>query len=174
MTSSRTRAFSLVELVAVMVILGVLSVAAIPSLGALSQTRKAALAVEIERRLLVCKAWASGTGEPAGLKIDTANQLISSVRLVPGATGPTTIPGPTGDTDSGSSLFVPASFPGVSVASISTPPNSDNTIWFAHDGTPQARSSTGTLIGPLSGITRIVIADGPTVSVIPLTGVVER
>lgn len=168
------RAFSLVELVAVMAVLGVLSIAAIPALGSLSESRRRGAAAEVERRLMLARAWAQSTGQPAGLRVNTSSGQLDLLRVATPGASPTPMPGPTGSADSGSSVIISQLYTGVSIASVSVSPAGDSAVWFAYDGTPHVRSSAGVEVGTLSADAAITIQSGPTVSVRVLTGLVER
>jgi len=170
---SRT-AFSLIELIAVMAILGVLSAAAIPALGTLADSRRRAVAGEIERRLMLAKAWASSTGQPAALRINTSTGLLELLRIATPGAAPTAMPGQTGETDAGSAVFVSQLVPGVTLSSVTVSPAGDSAVWFDFDGTLQSRTSAGVLVGPLSADAAISVTSGQTVTVRRLTGLIER
>lgn len=176
MTHSAPRAFTLVELVAVMTILAVLSLAAIPSLGTLSATRRAALGNELERRLLLARSWAATTGQPAALRIDLSAQRLEMLRIQNDGDAPTPLPSSTGATDSDSTLQIGSAFAGASVLSVSLTPSTDadTALWFSHNGTPQVRRSNGKLLSDLTSDALISLSGGATVTVRRLTGVVEK
>lgn len=171
---TRRRAFSLVELVAVMSILGVLSLAAIPAMGTLETTRRRAAGTEIERRLLLARAWATSTGQPAGLRVNTAAGTLELLRIATSGAAPTAIPGPTGQPDANATLLLSQVFPGVAISSISVTPSGDSAVWFDYDGEPQSRTPAGTLVGDLTADATIAITSGPTVTIKRLTGLVQQ
>jgi len=168
------RAFSLVELVAVVAILGVLSAAAIPALGTLNESRRSAVAGEIERRLMLAKAWAGSTGQPAGLRVNTSTGLLELLRIAAPGAAPTPMPGQNGESDAGSTVLVSQLVPGVTLASISVAPGGDSAVWFEFDGEPQSRTSAGVLVGTLSADAAISVTSGQTITVRRLTGLIER
>jgi len=168
------RAFSLVELIAVMTVIGVLSLAAIPAVGAMADSRRRGAAAEIERRLMLARAWAAGTGQPAGLRVTPSTGRFELLRIATPGAAPTALPGAAGEADAGSSVLISQLFTGVSVGSVSISPSGDSAVWFAHDGTPQVRTSAGVLVGDLSADATIAVQSGPTVTVRVLTGLVER
>lgn len=170
----RRRAFTLIELIAVMTIVGVLSLAAIPALGTLDESRRRAVAGEIERRLLLARAWATSTGQPAALRVNTATGLLELIRIVTPGAAPTAMPGQNGETDTGSTVLVSQIAGGVSLASITVSPAGDSAIWFDIDGEPQSRTSAGVLVGDLSADATIGVTSGQTVTVRRLTGLIER
>lgn len=168
------RAFSLIELVAVMSILGVLSLAAIPALGTLDTSRRRAAANEIERRLMLARAWATSTGQPAGLRVNTSTATLELLRIASTGAAPSALPGPNGEADAGSTLLLTQLVPGVSISSISVSPSGDSAVWFDYDGEPQSRTSAGELVGDLDADAAIVVASGPTVTVKRLTGLIRQ
>lgn len=157
-----------------MAILGVLSAAAIPALGTLADSRRRTVAGEIERRLMLAKAWASSTGQPAGLRVNTSTGLIELLRIAAPGAGPSAMPGQTGDTGSGSAVLVSQLASGVTLSSVSVSPAGDSAVWFDFDGTPQSRTSAGVLVGPLSADAAISVTSGQTVTVRRHTGLIER
>ncbi|MFM9957162.1 MAG: Tfp pilus assembly protein FimT/FimU [Phycisphaerales bacterium] len=167
-------AFSLVELIAVMAILGVLSLASIPAVGAMSESRRRGAGAEIERRLMLARAWAASTGQPAGLRVTTSTGQLELLRIAAPGAAPTALPGSTGESDAGSSVLISQLYTGTSIASMSVTPSGDSAVWFAYDGTPQVRTSAGVLVGDLSTDATITVQSGPTITVRVLTGLVER
>ncbi len=170
----RQRAFTLIELVAVIAIVGALAIAAIPALGTLTATRRAALGNEVERRLLLARAWAMSTGQPAGLRFDLTAQTLQMQRIVSDGDAPTPMPGVTGSTDADSTLVVGSAFAGASVQSVSTTPSGDTAVWFDYTGTPQARLANGKLQGSLTADAVVTLTGGATVTVRALSGAIEK
>lgn len=171
---TRNSGFTLIELIAVIGVLGVVAIASIPALGTVGDTRRRALAAEIERQLLLARAHAAASGRPAGVRFDAASQTLTLVRILAPGAAPAEIPGVTGASDSGAVTPVASLFQGVAFGSLSTMPGGDSAVWFAPTGEPQVRTSAGALVGVFTAAATVTVTGGPTITVHPLTGMIER
>lgn len=170
----RRAGFSLIELVAVLAILSALSITALPALQRIEDSRRSALAGEIERRLTMARASAMATGMAHGLRIDAQAGEILSVRIEGAGSAPTAARGPTGDP--APAFEIASAFPGAAIGSVANGDGADqrDTIWFAYDGTPHLREPDGTFVSEFTEDALIEIAGGRTVRVRRSTGLIEQ
>ncbi|MBL0921893.1 MAG: hypothetical protein IBJ10_07170 [Phycisphaerales bacterium] len=167
-------AFTLAELVGVMVLVGVLAAAAIPALRSVERTREHALAREVQRRLCFARSWAASTGAPVGLSIDVGAGLLTLVRIEQEGEAPEELPNGAGG--AGGAWRIAASFPSGAVLAVSHGDGSrgDGTIWFGPDGSPQVRAGDGAYIGGFTDDAAVTVSGPATITVRRLTGLVER
>ncbi len=170
--SRKPRAFTLVELVTVVVIVGILAASAIPAFGTLSSSRQAAAGKEVARLLLVARSCAVASGRPTGVKFDTGS-AITIVNIPTTGAAPAAMTDPLGQPEPTVSL--PGLFNGVKIVSVvlgdSTAGNV--TLWFAYDGTPQTRTSGGTLGSAWTKDATIALTGGGTLTVRKGSGLIE-
>jgi len=168
--------FTLVELIAVIVVLSAVSITAAPALVSLSAMRDASLGRELGRRLGLARAVAGAGGRPTGVRLDAAAQSMMLVQIASIGAGATPLPGITGSVsgspaggDSVSSLF-----PGSSILSVSLDPDGvHDTLWFSSRGVPHLRDGTGAHAGDLAQDAVIGLSGGRTLTVRMVTGLVE-
>ncbi|MEO0715886.1 MAG: GspH/FimT family pseudopilin [Planctomycetota bacterium] len=165
------RGFTLVELIAVMVLLAVLSATAIPAIGALSSASTAGAAEEVARRLDVARAHAATNGRLAGIGVDVGTDTVSTLTVADGVAmnlpvepGRTIEPMPVG-----------RMFPGVAITAFDAGGGAGglNAIWFDAKGEPLP----GTAGGSTSAMTRdatLTIDGSVTITIHRLTGLVTR
>ena len=168
------RAFTLAELIGVMVLMSVLSAAAIPALRGLQDRREQALAREVQRRLSLARSWAAATGAPAGLTVDPVAGSLLLVRIERPGDPPTAAPGPGGA--AGAPLLVASQFPGAAVVSVLHGDGSTGagTIWFGPDGRPQTRDASGAYLSDFASDALITVSGPVEITVRRTTGLIER
>ena len=165
------RGFTLVELIAVMVLLAVLSATAIPAIGALSSASTAGAAEEVARRLDVARAHAATNARQAGIAVDVATDTVSTLTVVDGAAANLPVePGRTIEP-----MAVDRMFPGVASTAFDSGGGAGglDASWFDAAGEP----SPGTAGGSTSAMTRdatLTIDGSVTITVHRLTGLVTR
>jgi prepilin-type N-terminal cleavage/methylation domain-containing protein len=169
------RAFSLVELLAVIIIMGITAAVAAPAFVAMRDATRQALAGEVERMLMVARARAMTQGKPHGVRIETATLTPLHINTLGAApTAPTGVDGmpmpPVVIAEEFRGASLTSLVAGDGVATLS----SGFTVWFGKDGTPQLRQSSGTLIGPWSQDMVVSVLGGATVSVHSGTGAITR
>jgi len=168
------RAFSLLEVTVVIVIVGILAIVVIPALGSTGGARQAAAAREAHRLLTRARTFAMTTGQPSGVIADVSTSTLTPVYIPAGgasiaamrtSTGADAVPIVTGD-----------AFPGVEMLSCVGGDGSTGLIrlWFSHAGTPQVRDADGALTGPFTQDASISLTGGFTVTVRRVSGLVER
>lgn len=165
------RGFTLVELIAVMVLLAVLSATAIPAIGSLSSASTAGAAEEIARRLDVARAHAAKHAQPAGITVSVATDTVGTLTVVDGVAMNLPIePGRAIEP-----LALDRAFPGVAITAFDAGGGTGglDSIWFDAAGEP----TPGTASGPSGAMTRdatLTIDDRVTITVHRLTGLVTR
>lgn len=168
------RAFSLLEITVVIVVMGVLSAMVVPALRTMDEARAGAAAEEIERRLVMARTNAIAMGRPVGLRIDPVAATLQQWDIKSSGAAPTVAMTGMGQADE---VFnVAARYPGVRVTSLVGGNNTSGvqTIWFAYDGTPHLRTSGGTHAGVWTSDAVVTVTGGLTVRVRRGTGAVQR
>ncbi|GJM18836.1 MAG: hypothetical protein DHS20C14_10490 [Phycisphaeraceae bacterium] len=139
------RAFSLIEILMVIVIMGVLAAVVVPGIGALDAQRQDAAIEEIKRSLRFARGSAMATGAPTGVQIQTSSGVVfDAVRIDPDTLALDGVPGPLGEDFP--TRYLSSEFPGITLASVTNGDGSattDETIWFKFDGTPHTRNGSG-------------------------------
>lgn len=165
-------AFTLVELMTVVVIVGILAATAIPAFGTLSSSRRAAAGKEVARLLLVARSCALASGRPTGLKFD-AGSALTLVNIPTTGAAPTAMVDPMGQPEA--TVALPGLFDGVNVLSVVLGDSTSGnvTLWFAYDGTPQTRTSGGVLGSTWASDATITLTGGGTLTVRRGSGLIE-
>lgn len=168
------RAFTLAELVGVMILLSVLGAAAIPAFRTVERTREHALAREVQRRLSLARSWAASTGAPAGVTLDPAAGTITLMRIVNAGDSPTILPTSTGD--AGAPWRIAADFPSAAILSVEHGDGASGagTIWFDADGKPHLRDADGDYIADFTQDAVVTVSGPADITVRRLTGLIER
>lgn len=176
MCTAQTRAFTLIEMISVLVLVSVLSVTAIPAIARLDRAQDAAMLREVERQLRLAQTAAVATGMPAGIEFNLDTQTIQLLQLNP----ETLVQVPLGRLGSGSdpALHLPQAFASASIAALSVHGVALSTgihrLWFAPDGTPHTREDSGSDPQPISQALIVRSARDDEVRVLPWTGQVTR
>lgn len=168
--------FTLVELIAVVVVLSAVSITAAPALMSLSSIRDASLGRELGRRINLARAVAGAGGRPTGVRLDTTAQTMMLVQIASVGAAATPLPGITGSVSGGPAVgdSVGSLFPGSSILSVSLDPGgAHDTLWFGSMGVPHLRDGTGAHAGDLAQDAVIGLSGGRTVTVRMVTGLVE-
>jgi prepilin-type N-terminal cleavage/methylation domain-containing protein len=173
--SHRTkRAFTIIELVAVIVVASILAATVMPAVSRLGTMRESAGAWEIRRQLAYARERAVASGVPVGVRFSQADQTIE-LRAVSPAGGVTALIDALGRPEAAlpfadrfSSNFI------ADAVTVTLPANEDRTtIWFGHTGTPHARTALGVRAGDTSEDLRITVGDASTIVVASISGLVE-
>ena len=164
-TGHRRRGFSLIELVAVIVILSALAVSAAPAIRSVGSAREGSLARHLERFIGLARAHATATGEPTGLVYDSGAGAFRLRRIASDGAAPTAVPGPLGAVYADLSLSV--EYPGVTVTAFTTGDGdaAHSAIWFSFDGTPEIRDAAGVYLSNFTQDAVITTTGAHTVTV---------
>jgi len=167
--------FTLIEMIAVLVLVSILSLTAIPSIARMDSARETALTTECERLLRFTRAAAVSSGLPTGLRIDLDDQIIGIVVVEEGGGVRTLERDVTG---SALLLDVVNTFGAarlIEAGDSASPSNRGiHTIWFDFDGAPHNRQGDGTDPTDLTRSFVVRISGGRELTVSPITGRVER
>ncbi len=165
-------AFTLLELAVTTAVIGVLAASAAPAFSTLADSRERAAAAEVRRMLLTARSTAIAGGRPTGLRL-TADSGAGLVQIAAVGAAPAALVGPGGTAEPERSL--PGLFGGVVVASARLGGGDTGavTFWFGFDGTPQTRSTSGTLQAAWTGDGTVTFPRGAAVTVRRITGLIE-
>lgn len=174
-THSPSRAgFTIVELVAVIVIASILAASVTPAVSRLATMRESAGAWEIRRLLAFARERAVASGVPVGVRFSETDQTIELVTI---STGGSVValtdvlgrPEPL--------LPFEARFSSVFTADsviAPTPADEDQaTLWFDHTGTPHARTGQGVHAGSLDQDVQFTVGDAGPITAVGISGLVE-
>ena len=174
----RCAGFTLIELIAVIVIMSILAVSVTPAISSIDTARLTGAAREVSRLLESARSQAVAAELPSGVAVDIPAQSISLYSVV--RPGGRAIPTPDALGNPTPTLFLGTRFAGIRITSMTNGVAGSkwDAIWFGPLGEPFA----GTSVGPAPGnrgrfVTdaRIVLTGGrsQTVLVHRLTGLVE-
>jgi prepilin-type N-terminal cleavage/methylation domain-containing protein len=168
----KPRAFTLIELVSVLVLVSILSATAIPALARLDRARDAALLNECDRLIRFSQAHANSTGMPTGARFDLDDQSVAvlTIGTTPGSASSVLRAG----TGLPIELSVSSAFPGASLASSGGQTSGTAVLWFDYDGSPQTRDSSGEHPLALTEEFIVRVSSGSEIRVQPSTGVILR
>ncbi|MCR9076520.1 MAG: prepilin-type N-terminal cleavage/methylation domain-containing protein [bacterium] len=165
-------AFTLVELMIVVILMGIISASVIPAIGSVQGMREGAARDELGRMLEVTKARAIASGVPSGLQIDLNESSLTIVHLsdagaVEELTDPLTL--------ETRSVVLPSVYTGVTLDGFTNGDGAggSGTIWFNYEATPHTRTSGGAMEATNSSNATIELSSGQQVIVHAYSGVVE-
>jgi prepilin-type N-terminal cleavage/methylation domain-containing protein len=169
--SGGTRAaFTMVELLVVVLVLGIVSASVVPAIDALAGARRAGAAESIRSTLRFARASAMLTGQPTGVDIDVDDSTLTLVWIAPDQTMPAAKPDALGGDFGPFNLAV--EFAGVSIDALTRFDGSSGsgTLWFGADGLPERRDSAGSLLGTATSNAVITLSSGASVTLDDGTG----
>lgn len=170
---SQRRAFSMLEMMLVVTIIGIIAATARPALRLLSDARRIGAVQEVERALLFARSTAMATGNATGVELTPLGLRILTIPN--GSTAPESLLGPDGQPRGIPVLaadqrdFWITHLQDGSGASVT-----QATLWFSIDGTPELRDTNGTRLGPWTDDARIEIADTGVINIRRITGALAR
>lgn len=166
------RGFSLFELVAVMVVLGLIAASAIPAATTLGSFQAEAVRSEVRAALTFARQTAGATGLPTGVRMNTTTQRMDFRQIA----APGLAPGPMPDHNGlprrpvlidrhGGACFQRITGTGEG--------GSNRTVWFGLAGTPQQREADGSLRQNAPGTIVVTFTTGGAVTVQAHSGLIE-
>ena len=168
------RGFTLIEMIAVLVIISIMSVSVIPAVRSLDTMAHAGLRNEIARRLALARANAMSTGKPTGLRFNAAAQSLDLLYINASADPPTALPGPTGAEDASSSSPIASLFPGAALTDADLDDaDTYDTLWYDFQGDPHFRTADGTFVSTIPRDAVINTSGAMTVTVYMTTGAIQ-
>ena len=167
-------AFTLIETMVVVVILGILAVSVVPAIAGVSDSRQAAAWREVERRFVVARTMAMATGRSFGVRVDPSPGTFALLEMPASGGAPTAAHDALGQTVAVWSLAT--AYPGTAVTSFVGGDGSSatGTVWFGYDGAPQRRTSAGALLGGFTQDASVTLTGGRTVTIRRTSGLIER
>lgn len=166
------RAFTVLELVFVVMIMGILAAAVIPAMDNLRTMRAGAARDDLIRMIEVAKGRAVASGKPHGLQIDIAGSTVTLMSL--DADGDAIAdPDPlTGDTRS---INLAATYREILLAQFVNGDgvSGSGVIWFDFEANPHTRTLAGAFATLNDEQARVTLSSGEVVVVHPYSGVVE-
>lgn len=171
-TSHNTSGFTILELAVVIVIIGLVSVSAIPAFDQVRACRQAAARSEVLSLLRNARAHATALGDPCGLSVDEDNGMLQLVTIPPGGSTQALLD-PLGSPEP--EINIAADYPGAEIASVTLPDGSagPGVIWFGNTGTPELHDEDGAYVGPAAADAQIEIQGLSAVTVDRHTGQIQ-
>ncbi|MEM1424681.1 MAG: prepilin-type N-terminal cleavage/methylation domain-containing protein [Planctomycetota bacterium] len=158
-----SRGFTLIELASVMVVVSIMAIAAAPVLSRVSETRRDALAGEVERMLSLARSRALASGVPAGVRFDTDAQTLEMLERR-GDDAPRAFM---------EAYRVAERLSGVRLVGFENEERTDS-VWFMPDATPHARTDAGAWLVAITEPAVVTLERGVTVRVEPNSGRIVR
>ncbi len=170
---SAQAAFTLIELMMVVVIMSIVAVTVIPAVDNVRVMRAGAAHDDVARLLEVTKARAMASGSPVGLRVDLADSTLTLVEVDP-SVGITNLADPLTGADR--ILRVRETYSDVSIASLINGDGDSGTgiIWFDFESTPHTRNTDGDFASISDDHAIITLSSGATVIVHAHSGFVEK
>lgn len=167
------RGFTFIELLAVMVVLGVIAAGSLPAFEAIRSARQAGCAADLERSLITARARAMATATPTGIELSTDGAQLTLLEI-----------GEDGRARTLHDLFaapvqtidLAGSWGGNTVSRFTGGDGSTRTrtIWFNHRAEPQTRDDDGRSPEAFTRDAAYTLANGDVVLVRRITGAVDR
>lgn len=172
--SSASRGFSLLELSVVIVVMGMMSMAVVPALRVIDETRQIGAAEEVERRLTSARSKAMVMGRPVGVMLNPVAETIRTMTIASVGAAPTALAGVMGDIEPESSIA--ALYPSAEITSVVSGDGTTGTqvIWFDFDGTPHGRTSAGARLPGWTRDATVILSGGYTITIRRESGGIER
>lgn len=169
-----TRAFTLLELTVVIVLMSIVAVTVIPALGVVDEARRGGATDHVERMLVLARSLAMAASEPTGVQFVLSDQTASLVRIT--SVGGAPVPALDALAQPAQPLELQASYPTAQILSITHGDGSSGsgTIWFRFDGEPEIRDASGVFVSLFTQDAAITLTGSRVITVARATGLVEQ
>lgn len=171
--NSRRTAFTLVEMLAVVIVMSLLAASSLPAMSAIDDAKRAAAANEIERLLISARARAMASARPTGVQL-AAGSVFTVIEIAGDHAAPTT----TGDVFGQPSIAIrlPDLYAGASVAAFTNGDGATGTgvVWFNHRGEPHTRAAAGDFAGAFTQDGLFTLSTARRVRVFKVSGAVAQ
>jgi prepilin-type N-terminal cleavage/methylation domain-containing protein len=166
------QAFTLVELMVVVLLMSIVAVSVIPVIGNVQLMRNGAARDDAMRLLELAKARALATGLPNGVSVDLADSSLTLLQITDAGQVETVVDPLTYQSRS---IVLPAAYSGVSVESMVNGDGArgSGVIWFDFEANPHTRESNGEFTELNDEPAQIVLSSQEAVVVHAYSGLVE-
>ena len=148
------RGFTLVELLAVVMVIGVMAAVVMPATGTMDRGRLLHAADATARAIETARGHASASGRPTGVRAELPEHTVRLVQLRPGAIGPVAVIDAMGSAMEDLNLVTRY---GAEIESLSSEEPLADTLWFDHAGQPELRERDGALLGVMRRDAELVL-----------------
>jgi len=160
--------FTLVELIAVLILIAIAATSAAPVMDTVDRSRKAGVRDEVVRRLMMARSHAMTTGMPSGVRFDVDAQMAEGLEIASSGAAPSAMK------MQGHGEAVDSMFAGVAIESVVLDGGgSYDTVWFSNEGAPHYRTSGGVYVGAFTQDAVVTVSGGGTVTVRMVSGMIE-
>lgn len=168
----KRHAFTLVELMVVVLLMSIVSVTVLPAMGNVQLMREGAARDEVIRFIDVARARALASGEPVGVGVGLQLSSLSMVRVAETG-GVQILTDPL--TGRQRRVFISAMYSGVTLEGLLHGDGSSGSgmIWFDYEGAPHTRDQFGAFQSLNDAPVEIEMSSSETILVHPHSGFVE-
>ena len=168
--TSRSRAFTLVEVLVTVTIMAIIAVSVIPAMDVVTETRKGSARDEVIRMLEYARARAVALGQPCGVLAETTGSVVSMVQLdADGEIEPMLNPFGLDE----EAVSIENEYSGVSITSVDAQTDATGTIWFDYKAQPHSRNADGSFGQFNTSDAGITLSSGVEIVVRAFSGYVE-
>jgi len=169
---SAAHAFTMIELMVVVILMGIVAVTVMPAMDNVRLMREGAARDDVMRLLELARARAMAVGSPNGLSINLESSSFTLVHIT-GSGEIETVIDPL--TYQSRTLSLPVTYPGVTINSMLNGDGEAGSgiVWFDFEANPHTRDLNGGFVVLNDEDVRIELSSDETVVVHAFTGVVE-
>lgn len=166
--------FTLLELSVVIIVMGLMSMAVVPALRTIDETRRIGAAEDVERRLVNARSKAMVMGRPVGVLLDPVAETARTMTIASPGAAPAPMAGVMGEVEAAASIR--ALFPGAEIVSVvsGSGATGSQVIWFDFDGTPHGRNAGGSRLGAWTADGVVTMSGGYSIRIRRESGGIER
>lgn len=170
------KGFTILEMIAVIVITGLVAVSVVPAVARIDDAKKAAGAFDVARTIEFARARAAASGLPTGVRFDTALDTMLVVESESGGVAQAIVDalGEAAEpTDLGEQFGADVQRISLSTGAVSAGTIDRSTVWFTFALVPHLRNESGAYAGALDSDGLISFGSGAVVTVRAGSGLVE-